>query len=167
MALELLTINRGGLIPGTEYIFKVQGTFNRSGTFRLCINNYTPPFPPSADCSDANLLCDKSTFFLEKTEGAGNDPDEAAGSCLGTCDVFSNSESSSTWYKWIAATSGSLTFTLTPENPEDDLDFALYELPDGLDDCNDKVLLRCMASGEILGCAFFSMETLYWPYRNS
>jgi len=148
------TVNRGGLIPGTEYLIRIQSTRNRSGTFQLCINNYTPPFPPESDCSDANLLCDKSTFFIEKIEGAGDDPDEAAGSCLGECDIFSNSESSSTWYKWIAGTSGSLTFTLTPENPEDDLDFALYELPDGLDDCNDKELLRCMASGEVLGRPF-------------
>ena len=144
------TINKGGLIPGTEYFIRVQGANNRSGTFRLCINNFTPPFPPESDCATSHLLCDKSSFPVEKITGAGDDPNEAAGTCL-DCQPGTNTESSSTWYKWIARNNGSLTFTLTPDNPDDDLDFALYELPNGLNDCSGKILLRCMASGENLG----------------
>ncbi|MEM6317057.1 MAG: gliding motility-associated C-terminal domain-containing protein [Bacteroidota bacterium] len=146
----IVTVNRGGLVPGTEYLIRVQGTTNRAGTFKLCINNYTPPFPPQSDCDQSHLLCDKSSFPVERVEGAGEDPDEAEGTCL-DCQPGFNTESSSTWYKWIAATSGSLTFTLTPDNPEDDLDFALYELPGGLNDCDNKQLLRCVASGQNVG----------------
>lgn len=147
------SINRGGLVPGNEYYIRVQGRNNRKGTFQLCVNNFTPAFPPESDCSASHLLCDKSTFFIDKIVGAGDDPDEARGSCL-DAGLFSNSESSSTWYKWIAGSSGTLSFTLTPENPEDDLDFALYELPNGVNDCDDKKLLRCVASGENQGEPF-------------
>ncbi len=144
------TINKGGLVPGTEYFIRVQGANNESGTFRLCINNFTPPFPPDSDCATSHLLCDKSSFHVEKVTGGGDDPDEAEGTCL-DCQPGTNTESSSTWYKWIARNNGSLSFTLTPDNPEDDLDFAVYELPRGLNNCDDKILLRCMASGENLG----------------
>ena len=147
---DFISINKGNLVPGNEYFIRVQGRNDRTGTFQLCVNNFTQTFPPESDCADSHLLCDKSSFFVEQIVGAGADDDEAAGSCLDG-GVFANSESNSTWYKWIAANDGSLTFTLTPENPEDDLDFALFELPDGINDCDNKILLRCMASGENQG----------------
>src|SRR5690606_35994474 len=63
-----------------------------------------------------------------------------------------NQELSSAWYKWICDVPGTLTFTLTPNNFEpgfesDDIDFVVYELPGGIDDCNGKIVARCMAAG--------------------
>ncbi|MDV7400187.1 hypothetical protein RZS08_52725, partial [Arthrospira platensis SPKY1] len=55
-------------------------------------------------------------------------------------------ESNSTWFVWTAGSSGSLTFTLTPLNPPDDLDFVVYEYPNGPGNCAEKIPLRCMAS---------------------
>src|SRR5690606_21240626 len=58
---------------------------------------------------------------------------------------------------------GTLSFTLTPNKPSDDLDFAVFELPGGPDDCNNKVMLRCMASGENVGEPFENSEPCTGP----
>jgi hypothetical protein len=52
----------------------------------------------------------------------------------GVTNTCVNQELSSAWYKWTAETSGSLTFTITPNNyhdgfESDDIDFVLFELP--------------------------------------
>ena len=40
---------------------------------------------------------------------------------------------------------------LTPIKPEDDIDFAVYSLPGGINDCQNKEMLRCEAAGENVG----------------
>lgn len=137
------------ITPGGNYLIRISGRNNSSGTFQLCVNSFNNVPDPSSDCPTGVVLCDKSSFVVEALTGAGSIRDEARGSCLGENGV---SEESSTWFKWVAGTTGPLTFTLTPSNPSDDLDFAVYELPKGLNDCGDKILLRCMASGETIGC---------------
>ena len=72
-------------------------------------------------------------------------------------------EISSVWYKWTCDMSGSLTFTLTPNQSSDDLDFAVFRLPGGINDCNNKELLRCMASGENVGAPFSEWEPCTGP----
>ena len=135
-----------------QYLFRVQGEDGREGSFQLCINNYFPPANPGSDLNVAAMLCDKSSFVIEKIEGGGLDDDEAAGTCLDTGGggIFGNifggaSEQSSTWMTWIAANDGTLEFTLYPINPSDDLDFVVFELPNGIND-TDKIPLRCMAT---------------------
>ncbi len=139
---------RGGLTIGEEYLIRVSGANDAEGTFQLCLNNFNPPVAPGQDCITGSVLCDKSPFSVEALTGTGLDNDEAAGSCLGE---IGSSEQQSTWFKWTAATAGSLTFSISPNNPTDDLDFALYELPNGIDDCSGKILLRCNATAT--GCA--------------
>ncbi|HEX5626063.1 MAG TPA: hypothetical protein VFX48_08605, partial [Saprospiraceae bacterium] len=141
----ILSIYQGGLIVGADYFIRIDGLNNNMGTFQLCINNFNPPALAGQDCNTAGVLCDKSAFVVQKVSGGGRDPNEAQNSCLGE-NSTQNSESSSIWYTWIAANDGTLTFTLTPLNPSDDIDFAAYELPSGLHQCNDKVLLRCNAT---------------------
>lgn len=145
---NIVDLYKGGLIIGQSYFLRVQGNLGNRGTFQICAQNYNAPAQPGSDCPTAAVLCDKSSFVVQSVVGAGNDPDEAANSCLG--GLGGNSESNSTWFKWTCAQSGSLTFTLTPNNPSDDLDFVLYELPNGLNNCNGKTVLRCMAAGESL-----------------
>ena len=134
--------------PGSRYFLRVSGRDDATGTFQICVNSFSKVPDPNSDCPTGVVLCDKSGFVVEQLSGTGNIQDEAAGTCLGDGD----SEKSSTWYKWVAADNGTLTFTITPNNPSDDIDFALFELPNGLLDCSDKILLRCMASGEQGGC---------------
>ncbi len=134
-----------GLTIGQDYLIRVEGEGNGTGTFQLCLNNFNPPEEPEGDCPTAAVLCDKSPFVIQNMVGTGNNSNEAIGTCL---DIGGNSETNSTWFVWTAATSGTLTFILTPLNPTDDIDFVIYELPNGMNDCNAKTPLLCMASGE-------------------
>lgn len=148
----------GDLEPGALYLIRVSSRNNHDGRFQLCINNFqfTPDY--SSDCPDATVLCDKETITVDLLSGTGDIRDEADDSCLdtnpGTGSDDGNSESSSVWFRWIARNNGDLTFTLDPINPVDDLDFAVFELSGGLNDCSNKLLLRCMASGENVGAPF-------------
>jgi outer membrane protein OmpA-like peptidoglycan-associated protein len=129
------------LVIGETYFLRVAARNNSTGTFQLCVNNYNPVPSPSSDCASAVVLCDKSPFTVPSVMGVGRNAHELGNICVPT-------ESSSAWYKWTCEKSGSLTFTLKPVNPADDLDFALFLLPNGVEDCSLKIPLRCMASGE-------------------
>ncbi len=131
-----------GLSVGGTYYIRVDGRNGKRGSFQLCTNNFNPVPSPSSDCSSAVVLCDKSSFTVPSVLGAGNNKVEiTSGTCL-------QEESSSAWYKWTCANSGTLSFTLRPVNPADDLDFAVFLLPNGVNDCTSKIPLRCMAAGE-------------------
>lgn len=136
------------LVVGETYYLRVDGRNNRTGTFQLCVNNFNPVPSPSSDCATAVVLCDKSPFTVPSVTGAGlNQRELPRGICL-------TEESQSVWYKWTCEKAGTLTFTLKPINPSDDLDFALFMLPGGVSNCNSKVPVRCMASGENVGQSF-------------
>lgn len=147
------TVFESGLTIGQTYYIRVSARFSQTGTFQLCVNNYNEVPPPDGDCDSAVILCDKSPFSVNFVVGVGDTPNEIGDvSCNGaTCDF---DESSSTWYKWTCQDSGPLAFVLTPQNPSDDLDFVVFELPNGLDDCTNKQDLSCMASGENVGAPF-------------
>jgi gliding motility-associated-like protein len=123
----------------------IESSVGGEGSFKICIEDFIPVPSPESDCRDGVILCDKSPFIVQNLTGNGSVVNEIEpGNCI-------NSEFASSWYKWTCDQSGTLEFTLTPNNNEatitDDLDFAVYELPNGIDDCSGKILLRCMASG--------------------
>ncbi|MEO1434318.1 MAG: PKD domain-containing protein, partial [Bacteroidota bacterium] len=146
---NFVELNRGSLVPGQTYLFRIDGA-NSTGSFELCVNNFSPPADTSSDCMTASLLCDTSPFSVQQVVGGGFDNDEAGDTCLDFPfdDPDAPTESSSAWYTWIADNNGLLEFTLVPNNPGDDLDFIVYELPNGVGDCSDKIPIRCMASGD-------------------
>ncbi len=142
-----------GLTLGQRYYLLVESNEDRGfeGTFKLCINDFFAPPTPEADCANAVVLCDKSTFTVENLSSGGEINDEMIGSCVG---VGQSQELASAWYVWTADEPGTLTFTLTPTNPnasQEDLDFVVYEFPDGLDQCDSRFSVRCMLSGESAG----------------
>ena len=142
----------GPLTIGQTYYIRAGARDGNVGSFQLCIDNFNGVPEPSGDCNDAVVLCDKSPFTVESVTGTGNNNNEVAGSsCL-------QGENATTWYKWTCDVAGTLEFTLTPNNPSDDLDFAVFELPDGLENCDNKIELRCMASGENVSQAFSTWE---------
>ncbi|MEZ4990948.1 MAG: gliding motility-associated C-terminal domain-containing protein [Saprospiraceae bacterium] len=146
----------GPLAVGSVYYIRVSAQDGNDGTFQLCVNNYNSVPAPSGDCEPGVILCDKSPFSVEQVSGAGNNPNELTGIfCQGGGAV---SEFATSWYKWTCDQPGSLTFTLTPLNPADDLDFYLFRLPNGIDDCSGKILLRSMSSGEQGGAPFSAWE---------
>ncbi len=142
---NIISLYKGGLTVGDQYYLRIKGTNANVGSFQICTKNYFPPAATSSDCKTGSVLCDKSSFVVQSFSGIGVDPDEANGSCL---SELAPSETNSTWYKWTAKTSGTLSFVLSPTSVEDDLDFAVYQLPNGLTDCTGKILERCEASGD-------------------
>lgn len=143
----------GPLTIGETYYIQVSARNGNRGTFQLCVNNFNAIPDPSSDCNTGVILCDKSSFTVEQVSGVGEQTDEMSDLA---CNTFNCTpvESGSAWYKWTCDDPGSLTFTLTPLNPADDLDFAVYELPNGVEDCSGKIDLRCMFSGEQVGAPF-------------
>ena len=139
-----------GLVPGGVYYIRASARQASIGTFQLCLNSFNEVPEPSGDCNTGVLLCDKSSFSVDFLIGGGNDVNELEGaSCLVNCG--GSEETASTWYKWTCKDPGTLGFSLTPNNPNDDLDFIVYELPGGINNCATKEELVCMASGENVG----------------
>lgn len=131
---------------GQTYFIMIESSIGGEGTFSLCVDDFVPVKSPESDCRNGVVLCDKSPFTVNRLEGNGADKNELnPGICIG-------GEFASAWYKWTCDKSGSLTFVLTPNDNvpnqvTDDIDFALYELPNGIDDCSIKKILRCEGAG--------------------
>lgn len=145
---HIAEMSKSGLFVGTTYLIRVQGFNNAMGTFQLCITNFNPPAIPTSDCPTAALLCDKSPFVVKSVTGAGNNITELNDASCFFGGAPTNYESNSTWFVWICDQPGTLTFTLTPLSPPDDLDFVVYRLPNGVGNCQGKQVVRCMASGD-------------------
>jgi len=133
------------LVIGQVYYLMVESAEELTGTFQLCIDDFTPVPSPESDCDKAVVLCNKDPFTVESLNSQGDDPFEANGSCIG-------GELASSWYVWECDESGTLTMELTPANQGietivDDLDFVIFELPNGINDCDNRIELRCMGSG--------------------
>jgi len=134
---------QGGLVIGASYLIRIDGSDGATGNFQLCLNNFNPPVEPGQDFSSSSILCDKTTFTVQTVSGGGVDSDEAAGTCLG--GLPGDSENQSTWFSWTAANNGSLGFIISPLL-EDDIDWVLFELPDGIDNGDSRIAIRCNAA---------------------
>ncbi|OFX77610.1 MAG: hypothetical protein A2X12_09160 [Bacteroidetes bacterium GWE2_29_8] len=129
---------------GSVYFVRISGSNN--GTFKFCFTNYVPPPFPGPDCNSAAILSDENLVFAPPSfKGSGLDFNEGKNTCIDT-DV-DTIEHNTIWYKWTCANDGNLAFTITPQNPNDDLDFVLFKLP-SINDCANKFPIRCMASAE-------------------
>lgn len=147
----------GPLQVGQTYFIRVDARNGATGTFQLCVNNFNAVPDPSGDCPTGPVLCDKSSFTVESLVGVGNlDNEFDPGICI-------QAEFASAWYRWTCKDAGTLSFTITPTNPSDDIDFAIFELPGGLDDCANKVKIRCEAAGENVGQPFSNWEICTGP----
>jgi gliding motility-associated-like protein len=149
-----------GLEIGQTYYINVGARQGRTGSFELCVRNFNAAPSPEGDCPTGVILCDKNSFVVPSLTGNGFFPDEIDDNipcnrpATATRAGCITSEDNSSWYKWTCDQPGSLTFTLTPLDNSDDLDFVLYELPDGINDCTTKEYITCMTSGENVGDAF-------------
>ncbi len=161
--VNIIEVYKGGITPGELYYIRVQGAGGRRGTFKLCIVNYNAPANITSDCPTSAMLCDKSTISVASVTGAGTNVKELDdATCFYSSGTTTNLESNSTWFKWTCLQSGTLSFTITPTNLDDDMDFAVYELPNGVNNCTGKILQRCMASGTNAGgtCALLGATGL-------
>ncbi len=149
----LTTLYKGGLTIGQTYYIRVSAANNNTGNFTLCINNYNPILKSGQDYATASILCSKNAFTQTNVTGAGANNRESAGTCL------DGQEANTAWYKWTAASNGTLTFTLAPTVRNDDLDWVLYDLgPMGTAAVNSSSAIRC-ASGSGVKCLPFYNQT--------
>ena len=143
---NLIELVSTDLIIGQVYYIRVAARNNNQGGFELCLRSFIPTPSPQSDCPDAVVLCDKTGFIIENLESVGNLPNEFTGDCVDEAGV-TGAENASVWYTWTCDQPGTLEFTLTPNNPnsnQEDIDFVVYRLPGGLDDCNNREAIRCM-----------------------
>jgi gliding motility-associated-like protein len=140
------TLYKGGLQPGETYYIRIKNAGAAAGSFKLCYVCYFLPDEVSSDCPSGVHICDKTTFVLPSVIGDG-DINEGDGSCLSNIPP---AETNSIWLTWVCDQSGTFTFDLTPTDAADDLDFAVYKLPNGLGDCTGSELQRCCASGDFI-----------------
>jgi gliding motility-associated-like protein len=159
-SVNIIDVYKGSITPGEVYYIRVQGAGGRKGTFKLCMVNYNAPANITSDCPTSAMLCDKSTISVASVTGSGTNTKELDdATCFGG---GTNLESNSTWFKWTCLQSGTLSFSIIPTNLTDDMDFAVYELPNGVSNCTGKILVRCMASGTTNGntCALLGATGL-------
>ncbi len=150
-ATDVTSLYKGSLIPGTTYLIRIGTTSGNRGTFQFCISNYTPTVNPGADCDGAVKLCDRTDVKVAGLSGGGkNNKEIEANSCFRNLQppYTQPLESNSSWYKWTCAKAGTLTFDIIPNDPTNDLDFILYELPGtSTNACSpSRTILRCTAT---------------------
>ncbi|MEZ5001972.1 MAG: gliding motility-associated C-terminal domain-containing protein [Chitinophagales bacterium] len=147
---HFVELYKNGLAVGQTYYIRVDalngGAYD--GTFALCVNNNLAPTVAGQDCNTATYLCTMETISFQFNGGAGSNNDEANNTCLDDYNFpfGAPSESNSTWLVWECGVAGTLDFIIVPTKRTDDIDFALFRLPNGANNCNGKQLLRCMAS---------------------
>lgn len=106
----------------------VLGTFTANGQYQF-----------SEDCTGALSLCNGRYVFPYSFDGNGsiNELDT-----IPTC--LSGGEHNSAWYKLSIDAPGYLVFSIEPLGPNDDYDFALFDITGGTcADVNDTTLVRC------------------------
>lgn len=95
----------------------------------------TAQTPTDQDCLGAITVCQSVYSQLNSYSGTGNYPNEipTSGSCPGNC--LSSGEKNDVWYIFTVNTGGDLGFQITPNNQNDDYDWAVYSLNEY--DCED------------------------------
>ncbi len=112
------------------------------GTAELdCITMTSVPPANYTDCDEAFAPCGESPFFIGGADGLSIGLPDAGvdASCV-------MQEYEPVWIEWNVNSGGLLTFVLTPQNDEQDLDFLVYKFNTD-NNCDDKELIRCMATG--------------------
>ena len=138
-----LPLTVSNLVIGQQYFIRVDGIV--PGFFELCIKNQVDVNVVSGDCPTATFVCSKDPIVVDQVFGPGVDASELSDA---PCLTGFPGESSTAWYVFTAANNAKLTFTITPNDPNDDIDFVLYRLPNGPGDCTGKVSERCMVAGD-------------------
>ncbi len=139
----------GNLKKGETYFIRIGGRYGSKGSFQLCASSFEHGKGGAfGDCSSSKILCDKTSIFIPYVIGQGKELGESDAQCA--FKDCSTSENQSFWLKWTCDQPGSLTFTLKPLKPQDDLDFILFDLSN-VSSCGGKAPLRCMFAGEEAG----------------
>lgn len=98
-------------------------------------------FAQNQDCDTALELTSKESISYSSTSGIGQKNEYIQNDCAPNDGSFENS---SKWFKFTVYQSGNLFFTITPDLPQDDIDFFLYRTDSG--GCSDFTSVRCNAT---------------------
>ena len=105
--------------------------------------------PTIQDCLGAIPVCQQAYSESNSTSGQGNYPNEV--NPFSTC---LSGEDNSVWYTFTVNESGDFGFLLTPNSPNDDYDWALYNITNaGCEEIysNANLLVSCNAAGGTFG----------------
>ena len=104
-------------------------------------------FAQHSDCATALTICKKDTIRIDSLRGTGliNEISTTNAPCFGNGISYQLVETNSYWIHWKVAQAGTLTFNITPDSVNDDIDFVVFRL--GNDSCNQQTTVRCMATG--------------------
>ncbi len=100
-----------------------------------------------ADCATAYPLGDKSYLHFNGNSGIGLIEDAPNVLCFINGENQGQAEENATWISFKIREAGQLEFSISPDNPYDDMDFVLCYLPEN-GACDDKKIIRCMAAGD-------------------
>lgn len=89
-----------------------------------CFSLFGQGAPTNQDCQGAIPVCQNTYFTSTPYVGSGNIPNEVSStlSCLGGGEI------NSVWYTFSIQSNGNLNFTLTPNIPTNDYDWALFNI---------------------------------------
>jgi len=116
----------------------------------LClVNTIKSQTPTVQDCLGAIPICAQIYSETTSPSGSGNYPNEINGTSQGGICCMDN-ELNSIWYTFTVNQSGNFGFTLTPNNPIDDYDWAMFNITNG--SCEDifndiSMQVSCNAAG--------------------
>ncbi len=98
----------------------------------LLVNNVFAQVPTNGDCLGAIPVCTSVYSYNSSANGAGNYTDlpnqgpASTNYCPTNC--ISAGEANSTWYTFTTQSAGTVNFVITPNDPADDYDWAVYNL---------------------------------------
>ena len=117
--------------------------------FCLSANFAFSQIPTIQDCLGAIPICNEVYTETSSPVGAGNYSNEINGTSQGGICCMDN-ELNSIWYTFTVNNSGNFGFTLTPNNSNDDYDWAMFDITDA--SCSDifndiSLQVSCNAAG--------------------
>jgi gliding motility-associated-like protein len=135
--LNWMHIELPNLQIGQQYLITIGSLSQNHGEIDFCLNSYFPFGNPGNNCEEAIILCDSSPKVYVPSKPDASDLPFSINSCNSQREMYSE-----TWYKWRADKDGPISFTISPLFTENNIDFEIYKVNDGIEDC-ELELLRC------------------------
>lgn len=141
-----ISTSASALVAGQTYYVIVTNLNNGTpGPFDLCIDNPIPIPSSGQDCASATPVCNSSPFSGNSSGPGVQELTAGNQGCLGV-------ENNSSWYTFTAQTSGTVTFSIAPQNGSDDYDFAVWGPSSACPPIGAPIRCNYAAYPRFLGC---------------
>lgn len=121
----------------------------------IFVFNFSAEAQNPFDCIDAMAVCDNSNLSVDYIDAISSVAEEIDEFCTITSIDASLFDENTIWFKYQFKTSGDFYFTISPEIPETDIDFVLFDAP--TKSCDSLASIRCMFSGQNFQAPFDSI----------